>query len=74
MRQGAAITIAGLTVGLIGAYIAAAWIGGFLFGVTPHDPLSFVVVPIVLFLVATLAALVPARRAATIDPLRAMRG
>ena len=74
VRQGAAITIAGLAVGLVGAYIAAAWIGGFLFGVTPRDPLSFVAVPIVLFIVATLAAFVPARRAATIDPLRAMRG
>ena len=74
VRQGAAITIAGLAVGLIGAYIAAAWIGGFLFGVTPRDPLSFVAVPVVLFVVAALAAFVPARRAATIDPLRAMRG
>jgi putative ABC transport system permease protein len=74
LRQGAVITIAGLAVGLTGAYIAVGWLGGFLFGVTPRDPMSFVVVPVVLLLVATLAAFVPARRAATIDPLRAMRG
>ncbi|HYN10437.1 MAG TPA: ABC transporter permease [Vicinamibacterales bacterium] len=74
LRQGAAITIAGLAVGLAGAYIAVGWLGGFLFGVTPRDPMSFVIVPIVLLAVATLAAFVPARRAATIDPLRAMRG
>lgn len=74
VRQGAAITIAGLSVGLIGAYLAAGWVGGFLFGVTPRDGLSFVVVPVVLFVVATLAALVPARRAARVDPVVALKG
>jgi ABC-type antimicrobial peptide transport system permease subunit len=74
LRQGLLITIAGLAAGLIGAYVAAGWIGGFLFGITPRDQLSFVAVPIVLFIVATFAAFVPARRAATIDPLKAMRG
>jgi predicted permease len=74
LRQGMLITIAGLAVGLIGAYVAAGWVGGFLFGVTPGDRVSFAAVPIVLFVVATLAAFVPARRAATVDPLRAMRG
>jgi ABC-type antimicrobial peptide transport system permease subunit len=74
LRQGAAIAIAGLAVGLVGAYIAVGWLGGFLFGVTPRDPVSFIAVPIVLLVVTTIAAFVPARRAATIDPLRAMRG
>ena len=74
LRQGMAITIAGLVVGLIGAYVAAGWVGGFLFGITPRDRVSFAAVPIVLFVVATVAAFIPARRAATIDPLRAMRG
>ena len=74
LRQGVAITVAGLVVGLTGAYIAVGSLSGFLFGVDAHDPVSFVVVPVVLLAVATLAAFVPARRAATINPLRAMRG
>ena len=64
LRQGAAITIAGLVVGLTAAYVAVGWLSGFLFGVTARDPLSFVAVAVVLFIVAGLASFVPARRAA----------
>ena len=64
VRQGLAMTIAGLAVGLSAAYVAVTWIAGFLFGVTARDPGSFVVVAIVLFIVAGLASVVPARRAA----------
>ena len=46
----------------------------FLFGVAARDPLSFAIVPAILLIVAILAAFVPARRAAMIDPLKAMRG
>jgi predicted permease len=74
VRQGALITLTGLVIGLTGAYVAVGWISSFLFGVSPRDPLAFAVVPIVLLGVAILAAFVPARRAATIDPLKAMRG
>lgn len=64
LRQGLAMTIAGLAIGLSAAYVAVAWIAGFLFGVTARDPVSFVTVAIVLFIVAGLASFVPARRAA----------
>ena len=64
LRQGLAMTIAGLAVGLSAAYVAVTWIAGFLFGVTARDPGSFVIVAIVLFIVAGLASVVPARRAA----------
>jgi putative ABC transport system permease protein len=74
VRQGAVITLAGLAIGLVSAYIAVGWIGSFLFGVAARDPLSFAIVPAVLLIVAILAAFVPARRAAMIDPLKAMRG
>jgi putative ABC transport system permease protein len=44
-----------------------------LFGISTHDPVTFVVVPVVLSSVAAAATLVPARRAASIDPMRALR-
>ena len=64
LRQGLAMTVAGLAIGLSAAYVAVAWIAGFLFGVTARDPVSFIIVAIVLFIVAGLASFVPARRAA----------
>jgi putative ABC transport system permease protein len=45
----------------------------FLYGVSPHDALTFVAVPIILVAVAVIACLVPARRAAKVDPLAAIR-
>jgi len=58
------MTVAGLAIGLSAAYVAVAWIAGFLFGVTARDPVSFIIVAIVLVIVAGLASFVPARRAA----------
>jgi ABC-type lipoprotein release transport system permease subunit len=43
------------------------------FGIAPHDPLTFALVPVVLAVVAAAAALVPARRAASIEPMSALR-
>ena len=45
-----------------------------LYGVTAHDPLTFVLVPLVLLAVGTLACVLPARRAAQLDPQRTLRG
>jgi predicted permease len=72
-RQGLAITGAGLAVGLGAAFLLVSFLGKLLYGVTAHDVLSFVMVPAALALVAAAACYAPARRAARIDPLLALR-
>ena len=74
LRQGAIVTIAGIFAGLGAAAALTRWIGTLLYGVTAHDPVTFVVVPALLSVVALLACLIPARRAAAVDPLRILRG
>jgi ABC-type lipoprotein release transport system permease subunit len=48
-------------------------LSAFLYGVSPHDALTFVFVPIVIVTIAAIACLVPARRAAKVDPPMALR-
>jgi ABC-type antimicrobial peptide transport system permease subunit len=64
-------------VGIIAGVIASVWITrllrSLLFQVTPHDPLTFILVVLFFLLVALAATLVPARRATRIDPIAALR-
>jgi len=73
LGQGAALTAIGLAVGLGLALLFARSLAELLFGVTATDPMTFAVVLIVLGAVATLATWLPARRAAHVDPLVALR-
>jgi putative ABC transport system permease protein len=73
VRQTAGVAAAGIAVGLWAAFVASKWLTAVLYGVAPHDAASFVVVPAVLVVVAALAAAVPARRAARVDPLKVLR-
>lgn len=68
-----AVTALGVTAGLAGAAAATRLMQSFLFGITPLDPVAFVVMPLVLAAAAILASYVPARRALTVDPVEAMR-
>jgi predicted permease len=63
----------GLAAGLCGAWAATRVLKDFLFEVAPADPLTFAAVSLVLAMVALLACYVPARRAAAVDPLVALR-
>ena len=63
----------GSVAGLGVAIASARLLRGFLFEVNPLDPLTFCAVPVLMLLLALLAAWVPARRAASIDPMCALR-
>ena len=67
------IVAAGLIVGLAGAVGVTRVLQKFLFGVTPTDPIAFTIVTLLLLAVGLMAAWLPARRAARIDPWSALR-
>jgi ABC-type antimicrobial peptide transport system permease subunit len=73
LRQGAMPVGAGLAAGLAGAAGLARLFSTLFFGVAPIDPLTFAGVPVLLVTIAALACYVPARRAARLDPLAALR-
>jgi predicted permease len=67
------LTVVGVALGLIGAFLATRLMTSLLFGVTPTDVTTFVLVSVGLSLVALVACLIPARRATRVDPLVALR-
>jgi ABC-type antimicrobial peptide transport system permease subunit len=67
------LTGIGVALGLAAAAVATRYLEGMLFGLSPLDPLTFIAVSLAFATVAALAAYVPARRAANIDPLLALR-
>jgi ABC-type antimicrobial peptide transport system permease subunit len=73
LRNTMSLVFIGAVLGLAGAYAATRVMSNLLFGVTPTDLLTFVAVPLVLFIIALVACLVPARRATKVDPLIALR-
>lgn len=73
VRQGVALTILGLVIGIAGALAGAHLVTHLLFGVSAADPVTFAGVCIVLAGVAALASYIPARRAARVDPMVALR-
>jgi putative ABC transport system permease protein len=68
-----ALAGAGIVVGTIAAFGVTRLLTGFLFGIRPTDPLTFIGVALILGSVSLLASYVPARRATRVDPMVALR-
>jgi putative ABC transport system permease protein len=73
LEQGLRYVLTGLAIGAVGALILTRVMTTLLFGVEPTDVMTFLSVALVLVAVAVIACLVPARRAASVDPLVALR-
>jgi putative ABC transport system permease protein len=71
-REGGPLVMLGLAVGLAGAWMLSRVLQSMLFGVGARDPLVFIFVPLTLAAVATIAMLVPARRASRVDPVQTL--
>jgi putative ABC transport system permease protein len=73
LRDGAALTLLGLLVGIGGALVVTRWLSNLLFEVSPLDAFSFFAAVAVLAIVSILACLVPAWRASRVDPIIAIQ-
>ena len=73
LREGLLVAAAGLAVGTLGATLVTGVIEAYLFGVTALDAPTFAGAAVLLLATATLASLVPAMRAARVDPVRALK-
>jgi putative ABC transport system permease protein len=71
--EGARLSIAGIVIGIVAAFALTRLVSGLLYGVAPADPLSFVISAVVLLAIAVVSSYLPARRAAEVDPLVALK-
>ena len=67
------LTALGIAAGLVAAFFLSRFLSSILFGITTHDTITFVAVPLCLIAIALLAGYFPARRATRVDPVRSLR-
>jgi putative ABC transport system permease protein len=73
IRQGMITAFIGIVAGLVLAFLATRALSTMLFGIGARDPLTFVAAPLILLFVALAACAIPARTAASLDPVSALR-
>ncbi len=73
LRQGMVLTVIAMALGLPAAFAVAGLLSSFLYGIRPHDTMTFTMVPLFLAVVAFIACWIPAWRATRIDPQNALR-
>jgi len=73
LKQGMRLTAIGIVLGLVLSFTATRVLSGLLYGIKPGDPLTFAAVSIFLSAVAFISCFIPARRAASIDPMKSLR-
>jgi len=74
INEGLVLTAIGVVIGTVAALLMGRIVSSLLFGVSPRDPVTLIAVAMMLGVIATLASWLPARRAARVDPLIAIRG
>jgi ABC-type antimicrobial peptide transport system permease subunit len=72
-RETSLLTTLGVRVGILGTLAATRLVASMLFGLKPNDPVTFATGVLLLFGVALMAAIVPAWRASSVDPMNALR-
>ena len=73
LREGSNIALTGVIIGLAGAFALSRYLRALLYGVSTHDPTTFVAVSVTLFAAVVAACAIPGRRAANVDPAIALR-
>jgi len=73
VRSALVLTGVGVAVGLCAAAVLTQSMKSLLFGISPLDPVTYMAIPLVLIAAAMVASYLPARRAASIDPVEALR-
>src|ERR1700689_760744 len=73
LRKGVALAGVGIVAGLVFSAFTASMMASLLYGVRPHDPAVFLIVPLLLFAIAVLASYLPARRTTKVNPIVALR-
>jgi putative ABC transport system permease protein len=73
LKHGVVLVLSGVAIGIAGAFALTRFLASLLFGVTPNDAVTFVIVPVLFFLIAMVASFIPARRATKVNPLIALR-